>query len=242
MPTAGTINQRYLLHTKKILFTCLVGFVLLNACGRDKTKNSTAQKAPVDTVQAVTGTGTTAIQAEKRTGETCTGFRNIYCFDEKIGNTYVDSLHMALWQDASNEVAERIEICNGDYCMSWRSVTDTRNDLIFYIFKGDATEYGFDNSQYLVKNGELVYVREFNVEVRDFPTDSSSATWRIYEQICRFGPSSVTIRQRSKEVTHYEENNELLHDVAFTSHTEKKEPLQHQKTDVLNRLFARKKQ
>ena len=64
-------------------------------------------------------------------------------------------------------------ICVGDNCESYQTFSNKDNHTILYFFKGDGSEYGFSNDQYLLQNDSLKFIRNFNVNIETWPTDST---------------------------------------------------------------------
>ena len=76
-------------------------------------------------------------------------------------------------------------------------MANTQKNTILYLFKGDGGEYGFSNDQYLLHKDSLIYVRNFNVSIGSWPTDSTETQWKIEEIIYHFQGSSSYIKTRT---------------------------------------------
>ena len=115
-------------------------------------------------------------------------FRDINNFDFKVGNEFIDNLHTEYSKTAELTLIK--DICVGDNCESYQTFINKDNHTILYFFKGDGSEYGFSNDQYLLKNDSLQFVRNFNVET--LPPDSAETIWRVEEITYTFDTQVVS--------------------------------------------------
>lgn len=130
-------------------------------------------------------------------------FRDINNFDIKLGDRFVDSLH-ALYSK-QGKVTFTKDICIGDNCESWKTIVNKQKNTTLYLFKGDGSEYGFSNDQFLLKNDSLIYARNFIVNVDKWPMDGAATEWKIEEVIYRFQPPIITTRiVITKDLDHFD--------------------------------------
>jgi hypothetical protein len=119
-------------------------------------------------------------------------FRDINNFDIKIGNDFFDSLHNEYSNSKITEIALTKDICIGDLCESYQTIINKDNNTVLYFFKGDGGEYGFSNDQYFLTNDSLNFVRNYNVSIETWPTDSTETIWRVEEIIYKFQIQAVS--------------------------------------------------
>ncbi len=117
-------------------------------------------------------------------------FRDINNFEIKVGNAHIDSLHSKL--SKLNKPKEINDICVGDYCISYQILINKEEDLILYFFKGDGGEYGFGNDQFILEKDRIVFGRNFNVEIENYPTGSSETILSCEESIFYFYEENYT--------------------------------------------------
>lgn len=113
----------------------------------------------------------------------CYPLSSMYIFESPVENAFFDILWRKYKTDPTSKVKQEREICLGDYCQSYEILTNTRNRLKIFFFKGEAGEYGFDNSQYVFLNDSLIFSRSFDLDILEWPTDSTSTSWQITEYI-----------------------------------------------------------
>jgi len=122
-------------------------------------------------------------------------FRDINNFDFKVGNQFIDSLHSEYLKKGELYIDK--DICGGDYCQSYQTFINKADNSILYFFKGDAGEYGFSNAQYLLHNDSLSFVRNFNVDIETWPTDTRKTVWKVEEITYKFDDKNVTGTKRT---------------------------------------------
>lgn len=119
-------------------------------------------------------------------------FRDINNFNIIFGNKFIDSLHDYYIKDKVSEIALTNDICIGDGCESYQTILNKNNHTNLYFFKGDCGEYGFSNDQFYLQNDSLKFVRNFDVEIETWSTDSSDTIWRIEEKVFKFSSGIVS--------------------------------------------------
>ncbi len=107
--------------------------------------------------------------------------RDINHFKIKIGNSYFDSLYALLINSPNTKIDMTKDLCLGDNCESYQSIS--QDSMQVYFFKGDASEYGFSNDQFVLIHDSLCFVRNFNVNIEKWPIDNSQTLWKIEERI-----------------------------------------------------------
>lgn len=122
-------------------------------------------------------------------------FRDINNFDIKVGNQTIDSLHTEYLKTIDPTITK--DICIGDNCESYQTFINKDNHSILYFFKGDGGEYGFSNDQYHLKNDSLNFVRNFNVNVAIWPTDTTKTVWRVEEITYKFQGQTVSCNRKT---------------------------------------------
>lgn len=124
-------------------------------------------------------------------------FRDINNFDIKFGDSFIDSLHTSYLNQGQTEAVLTKDICIGDNCESYKTILDKSSNKILYLFKGDGGEYGFSNDQYFLCKDSLIYVRNFNVNIETWPTDSTETEWKIEEFVYSFEQSKAYSQSRT---------------------------------------------
>jgi len=162
-----------------------IGAMLLANCNNPQTNNPVASNT---TPQVIDSSKKDTIR-EKKQEEITDPFRAINNFDLKFGDPFIDSLH-TLYSKNGKVTAFVKDICLGDNCESWQIIVNKKENTTLYLFKGDGSEYGFSNDQFLLKNDSLVYVRNFTVNIDTWPTDSTETRWKIEEVIYHFQDSA----------------------------------------------------
>jgi hypothetical protein len=122
----------------------------------------------------------------------CYPLSSVYIFENPVENVFFDAVWKKYKTDPDSKVKQEREICLGDYCQSYEILTNIKNKLKIFFFKGEAGEYGFDNSQYVFRNDSLIFSRSFNVDILEWSTDSSSTSWQITECIGKLDSGHVT--------------------------------------------------
>lgn len=170
-----------------------LALTLLAACSNEKQEGPVENVRATDTVNASETVPEKIIPQEtKEVPEN--SFRTIYELESLTGNTYFDSLNHALFIDPNTKVETRKEICGGDYCQSVRSMYNGTTTLHF--IKGDGGEYGFSNEGYVLENGRLVFAREFDTDIKEWPTDSTNTLWIVKERVFVFKPGKALVKER----------------------------------------------
>lgn len=118
-------------------------------------------------------------------------YRDISRFDIKTGNNYIDSLIISFSKDNFSTYTLKENICGGDNCTSLKTSTNPKTQTTMHFVKGDNSEYGFFNSQYVLCHDTLKFVREFNVDIEIMPTDSTPTVWNCEETILYFNNNLV---------------------------------------------------
>lgn len=124
-------------------------------------------------------------------------FKDINNFEIKFGDHFIDSLHTSYTSLEQAKATFTKDICIGDNCESYKTIVNAQKNTILYLFKGDGGEYGFSNDQYLLHKDSLIYVRNFNVSIGAWPTDSTETQWKIEEIIYHFQGSSSYIKTKT---------------------------------------------
>lgn len=166
--------------------------------------------------------------------------RDINNFASKIYNELFDSLNIQFTNNKEVQTTIKNNLCAGDYCLSYKILKDNQNKSALYLFKADCGEYGFSNDQFLLKNDSLVSVRNFKIEIKDFPTETSPTIWSIEENIYKFSKTTVTIKSRKKlvkDILLYDWKRETMQ---FTSQTKYKSDIYDRKEDELKKILETK--
>ena len=106
-------------------------------------------------------------------------YRDINNFYISVGNGFIDSVNHA--ESNRGYIEEEKDICIRDNCESYLTFSDENNKPVFYFFKSDRGDYGFGNDQYFLINGTISFIRNFNVNVGEWPTDSTPTIWKVEE-------------------------------------------------------------
>lgn len=122
-------------------------------------------------------------------------FRDINNFEFEVGHEFIDSIHSKYLQTVEYTIDK--DICLGDNCESYQTFINSEDNVILYFFKGDGGEYGFSNDQYLLHGDSLSFVRNFNVNIETWPTDSSETVWKVEEMTYKFDKENVTGTRRT---------------------------------------------
>ncbi|MDF3026238.1 MAG: hypothetical protein K0S23_545 [Fluviicola sp.] len=130
----------------------------------------------------------------------CYPLNSIYIFESPVENAFFDKLWKKYKTNAFSKVKQGREICLGDYCQSYEILTNSKENIKIYFFKGDAGEYGFDNAQYVFRNDSLIFSRHFDLDILEWSTDTSSTSWDISETICYLKNRSV-IKKEKKAIS-----------------------------------------
>ena len=140
-------------------------------------------------------------------------FRDINNFNINFGDSFIDSLHASYSNQEQTEMTLTKDICIGDNCESYQTIKNKKNDFILYLFKGDGGEYGFSNDQYLLEKDSLIYVRNFNVNIETWPTDSTETEWKIEESVYDFGSEKSCLQSRVSTVKNLDQFDFTLKNV-----------------------------
>lgn len=117
-------------------------------------------------------------------------FIDINRFDTATGNHFIDSIYKAYYFEAT--VTGEHDLCLGDACHSYKKLENPDEQTTLYMVKTDCSEYGFGNDQFLLKNDSLIFARNFNVQIKEWPTEKKATQWLIEEKVYRFNGDSVT--------------------------------------------------
>jgi len=139
----------------------------------------------------------------------CYPLSSMYVFEYAVGNRYFDGIWKRYKTDPHTQVFQERDACLGDYCLSYEKLTHSKDQVKIFFFKGEAGEYGFDNSQFVFRNDSLVFSRSFGVGLLEFSTDTSESVWEIKETITRFDPGkrravSVAKETRSEDLSQFD--------------------------------------
>lgn len=186
---------------KQILIIFLGAF-LLGGCNSPQTDN------PIDNTISNTATAQVkdssakdnspkAATSEKVNRALTDPFRDIDNFDNKLGDPFIDSVHALYAKPGLRDVDYILDVCIGDNCESWKTIINKQENTALYLFKGDGSEYGFSNDQFLLRKDSLIYARNFTVNIDKWPTDSTATKWKIEEVIYHFQRETPTITTRT---------------------------------------------
>ena len=106
-----------------------------------------------------------------------------------------------------------------------------------YLFKADCGEYGFSNDQFLLVNDSIADVRNFKIDIQEFPTDKSPTIWNIEERIYQFNKTTVNIQYRKKlvkDILNYDWKRDTM---PFKNQTKDKSDIYVTKKEELRKLL-----
>jgi len=130
--------------------------------------------------------------------------RNLNLFD-KTNNDLFDNYLLNFSTKPNLTVKSNLEICGGDYCYSIRKWSNLNQDTILVYSKGDAGEYGLDNSQYIIINGEINWFRNFKIGIEDFGSETKPTIYKSTEDIITPVIGGYTISKREKKYSDFAE-------------------------------------
>ena len=124
--------------------------------------------------------------------------RNIKDFSIQVNDFQFDELIKTLNKNKDTKISLVLDTCIGDGCVACREMCDKNRRTILYLFKSDAGEWGFGNSQYLFVNDTLKQIRDFNCGIAEFRSQNTSPSFKMFEKIYSFKKNEVTISMREK--------------------------------------------
>lgn len=164
--------------------------------------------------------------------------RDINNFDELIGYSLVDELHTSLSKDNNTAVNVERDICAGDNCTSHKSLKNGNTTL--HIFKSDGGEYGFSNDEYILYGDTISIVRNFDVGIETWPTDSTETVWSCTENVFYFYPDNVKFLERKALIKDLFDFDFSLKGIEYEIHSFRGSALYKEKVDELNGLLMAK--
>jgi len=231
--------EKYL--NKILLILVLTSF--LTSCNNKQTKIDSI-KLKADTLIKETASQTSKTASDSVSKKADKFFndesRDINNFTSKIYNELFDNLNIQFTNNKQAQTSIKNNLCGGDYCLSYKILTDNQSKSTLYLFKADCGEYGFSNDQFLITNDSLVSVRNFKIEIQEFSTETSPTIWSIEENIYQFNKSTVTIKSRKKQVKdilNYDWKKETM---PFNSQTIGKSDICKTKKEQLRKLIETK--
>lgn len=174
---------------KSVLLLLIMAILLIN-CNNQQSVNNAIVYNNQDTVKK-----DTSLDRVNRVFNN--PFRDINNFDISFGDNFIDSLLVSYVKNARTAITFTKDICIGDNCESYKTIVDKQENTVLYLFKGDGGEYGFSNDQYFLRGDSLIYVRNFNVNVETWPTDSTDTKWKIEEVVYHFQTNQSYTRNRT---------------------------------------------
>lgn len=162
--------------------------------------------------------------------------RDMNNFSVKVNCQPIDSLNDLFTADKNVQVVTKTDLCGGDCCTSFKKLTDNKSNSTFCFFKTDCGEYGFSNSQFFFSNGNLSIVRNFDLGIKEWPTDSTETLWSIEEKIFIFSNEKVIVRERENLSTN--NTNFTFDNIPFKESYGDNIKLTKEKTDEYNKLLA----
>lgn len=155
----------------------LLAYFSLTGCSGN---NNDQKGTPADSAIASQATDSSTILSRREHAPEAP-YRSLDTFNVATGNAFFDSLYQQYLTSAV--LTQDSDICIGDACHSWQTLKDTSTNAVLYFFKGDGYEYGFSNDQYWVVNDTIRFSRSFNVNVEEYPTNTSKTLWRVEEVV-----------------------------------------------------------
>lgn len=98
--------------------------------------------------------------------------------------------------------------CWGDCCGATKKITNEKLKTELYIFKFDCGEYGSGNDEFYFVNGNLVLVRNFSINIKEYPTDTTATLFNVSEKITYLKERQAKVKERTVNI-----NNEKVNTI-----------------------------
>jgi hypothetical protein len=162
--------------------------------------------------------------------------RDLNNFFVKVNCQPIDSLNDLFQADKNVQVVTKTDLCVGDCCTSFKRMTDNKSNSTFCFIKTDCGEYGFSNDQYFLLENNLSLIRNFNLGIEEWPTDSTKTLWSIEEKLFFFSNNKVIVRERKK--LSYNNTTFTFDNIPFNETYGDNIKLTKEKTDEYNKILA----
>lgn len=128
-------------------------------------------------------------------------YNNFYISENFYELTEINNKFM---DDPETDVFNSSVFSWGDCSARYKKLLSGNAEL--YVFKSDCGEYGFGNDQFYFVNDSIIMVRNFNVQISEWQTDSTKNKWSISEKIFIFNDNEATTLMRDRITENYENN------------------------------------